>query len=131
MCIRDRPEMFYLTAALAADRELNESVALITDGRFSGATRGPCIGHVSPEAAAGGIIATVTDGDIISIDLSEGSLNIIAGDAENRLPEETARILAKRFSLMEPWTPPARTGLLELYTRLAAPAHDGARMRVE
>lgn len=125
------PEMFYLTAALAADQELNESVALITDGRFSGATRGPCIGHVSPEAAAGGAIAAVKEGDVISMDLAEGSLNIIAAEAEGRSPDETARLLEKRLSMMEPWSPPARTGLLELYTRLAGPAHEGARMRVE
>jgi dihydroxy-acid dehydratase len=125
------PEMFYLTAALAADKELNESVALITDGRFSGATRGPCIGHVSPEAAAGGPLAAIVDGDIISIDLAEGILNLIAADADSRLPEETSGLLEKRLSLREPWNPPARTGLLELYTRLAGPAHEGARMHVE
>ncbi|MHB8793633.1 MAG: dihydroxy-acid dehydratase [Thermoleophilia bacterium] len=125
------PEMFYLTAALAADHELNESVALITDGRFSGATRGPCIGHVSPEAAAGGPIAALADGDLISIDLAEGKLNVIAADAESRLPEETARLLKKRLSRLEPWNPPARTGLLELYTRLAGPAHEGAGMHME
>lgn len=125
------PEMFYLTAALAADPELNESVALITDGRFSGATRGPCIGHVSPEAAAGGPIAALADGDLVSIDLSEGKLNVIAADAESRLPEETARLLKKRLSRLKPWTPPARTGLLELYTRLAGPAHEGAGIHME
>lgn len=125
------PEMFYLTAALAADPELNESVALITDGRFSGATRGPCIGHVSPEAAASGPIAALADGDLVSIDLAEGKLNVIAADAESRLPEETARLLKKRLSRLEPWTPPARTGLLELYTRLAGPVHEGAGMHME
>jgi dihydroxy-acid dehydratase len=125
------PELFYLTAALAADQELNESVALITDGRFSGATRGPCIGHISPEAAAGGPIAAINDGDLISIDLVEGKLNIIAADADNRMPEETARLLEKRLSKLGAWTAPARSGLLELYTRLAGPAHKGASMHVE
>ncbi|MHB9112697.1 MAG: dihydroxy-acid dehydratase [Thermoleophilia bacterium] len=125
------PELFYLTAALAADQEFNESVALITDGRFSGATRGPCVGHVSPEAAAGGPIAAIADGDLVNINLAEGRLDVFAVDAESRLPEETAGLLEKRFSLLEPWTPPARTGLLELYTRLAGPAHEGAGIQVE
>lgn len=125
------PEMFYLTAALAADRELNETVALITDGRFSGATRGPCIGHISPEAAAGGPIAAINEGDFINIDLAEGKLNLIAADADSRLPEETAKILVKRLSELVAWIPPARSGLLELYTRLAGPAHEGASMQME
>lgn len=125
------PEMFYLTAALAVDKELNESVALITDGRFSGATRGPCIGHVSPEAAAGGPIAAIEDGDFVHIDLTQGRLDVIAFDAESMMPEDTAGLLEKRLSRLEPWTPSARTGLLELYTRLAGPAHEGAVMHLE
>ena len=63
------PEMFYTGEAICADPKLASSVPLITDGRFSGASRGACIGHVSPEAADGGNIALVQDGDIISIDI--------------------------------------------------------------
>ena len=63
------PEMFYTTEAIASDKELGEAIALITDGRFSGASRGPVIGHVSPEAAEGGPIALVEEDDIIEIDI--------------------------------------------------------------
>ena len=68
-------EMLSPTASIAG-MGLSESVALITDGRFSGATRGPCIGHISPEAANGGAIAFVKDGDIIEIDVPKRSLNV-------------------------------------------------------
>jgi dihydroxy-acid dehydratase len=69
------PEMLLPTATIAG-MGLSESVALVTDGRFSGATRGPCIGHVSPEAAEGGPIAAVKNGDIISIDVPKRTLNV-------------------------------------------------------
>ena len=69
-------------------RGLGESVALITDGRFSGGTRGACIGHVSPEAAAGGPIALVEPGDSIEIDISQRSLNLQVGDDELRRRRE-------------------------------------------
>ena len=63
------PEMFYTTEAISSDPELGKSIALITDGRFSGASKGPAIGHVSPEAAQGGPIALVEEGDLIHIDI--------------------------------------------------------------
>ena len=80
------PEMLIPTAAIAG-MGLSESVALITDGRFSGATRGPCIGHVSPEAAEGGPIATIKNGEIISIDIPKRALNVKLSEQEikNRL----------------------------------------------
>jgi len=68
------PEMLVPTATISG-MGLSESVALITDGRFSGATRGPCIGHVAPEAAVGGPIAVLKDGDIIEIDIQQRKLN--------------------------------------------------------
>ena len=70
------PEMFYTTEAIASDPELAESIALITDGRFSGATRGPAIGHVSPEAYEGGPIALVENGDLVHIDIPARILEI-------------------------------------------------------
>lgn len=70
------PEMFYTTEAIASDPELAESIALITDGRFSGATRGPAIGHVSPEASEGGPIALVENGDLIHIDIPARTLSV-------------------------------------------------------
>ena len=64
---------------------LGESVALITDGRFSGATRGACIGHISPEAAEGGLIALIEDGDIIEISVSRGSLELKVNSRTSRI----------------------------------------------
>ena len=71
-----------LVTTLMVGTGLSDTTALVTDGRFSGATRGPCIGHVSPEAALGGPIACVRDGDIISIDLNKGTLDIEVGKDE-------------------------------------------------
>ncbi len=122
------PEMFYLTAALAADRALGEGAALVTDGRFSGATRGPCVGHVCPEAAAGGPVAAVRDGDLVRIDLDAGTLDLMGEAGTRRSGAEMEAVIAERLSLLEPFRPPPRAGLLELYTRLAAPANEGARL---
>jgi len=125
------PEMFYLTAALASDAALCDSVALVTDGRFSGATRGPCIGHVCPEAAAGGPIGLAEDGDIVSIDLEKGLLELVGTRDGRKNQAEMEKILADRSSESTPWKPPRRTGLLEFYTRLAGPANKGARLQLE
>jgi dihydroxy-acid dehydratase len=75
------PEMLVPTATITG-MGLSESVALVTDGRFSGATRGPCIGHVAPEAAEGGPIAVVKNGDMISIDISNRVLNVELSERE-------------------------------------------------
>ena len=83
------PEMFYTTEAIASDEELAKSIALITDGRFSGASKGPAIGHVSPEAAAGGPIALLETDDLILLDIEDGS----AQDIWKRM--EYAKGLAK------------------------------------
>ena len=74
-------EMFLVTALLVG-RGMDESTALVTDGRFSGSTRGPCIGHVSPEAAAGGPIGLIQDGDVIHIDIPNRSLTMDVSDEE-------------------------------------------------
>jgi dihydroxy-acid dehydratase len=125
------PELFYLTAALAADRELNESVALITDGRFSGATRGPCIGHVCPEAAAGGPIALIENGDIIGVDLEKGVLEIVAIGDRRGNADEILQALNDRRLRLAPWQSPEHSGLFELYTRYAGPADEGARVHLD
>ncbi len=122
------PEMFYLTAAMAASKELGLSTALVTDGRFSGATRGPCVGHVCPEAAAGGPIAVVRDGDLVRIDLEAGSLELVGETGRRRSSGEMDAVVAERLSLLDPWKALPRTGLLGLYTSLAAPADEGARL---
>lgn len=125
------PEMFYLTAALASDEELNASVALVTDGRFSGATRGPCVGHVCPEAAAGGPLAALRDGDVLRIDLDQGAIDLVTTvDGMTGTPEEMEPVIEKRLAETAPRAPMAGKGLLGLYSRLAGPADEGALMRI-
>lgn len=108
-------EMLAVTAAIYG-QGMGEQVALLTDGRFSGATRGMCVGYASPEAAAGGPIALVRDGDRITIDADACVIHLEVSDDE----------LATRRSA---WTPQARerlAGVLEKYARLVGPAHEGA-----
>ena len=83
------PEMFYTSEAISSDKELGRSIALITDGRFSGASTGPVIGHCSPEAVDGGPIALVEEGDLIEIDVMERKLNIIGIKGEKRRPRRS------------------------------------------
>jgi dihydroxy-acid dehydratase len=103
------PEMLLPTATIAG-MGLSESVALITDGRFSGATRGPCVGHVSPEAAEGGPIAAIKNGDIISIDIPKRTLNVklTKEEIKNRLkswkpkkPRVEKSYLTRYYSLVQ------------------------------
>ena len=122
------PEMFYTGEAICADPKLASSVALITDGRFSGASRGPVIGHVSPEAAAGGPIALVKDGDLIRVDIPNRELSVVGVDGMEKSPEEMEEILAQR---RKAWTSkPARytSGLLRLYAQHAVSPMKGAYM---
>ncbi len=122
------PEMFYLTAALASDAALNEGAAIITDGRFSGATRGPCVGHVTPEAAAGGPLAAVRDGDEILVDIDAGRLDLVAAEGRRLEGEEAGQLIGKRLEERPPWKGTHRRGLLGLSTALAGPASRGAAM---
>ena len=108
-------EMLTPTSAICG-MGLASSVALITDGRFSGASKGPCIGHVSPEAAAGGPIALVQEGDIIDIDIQAGTLEL-------RVPEE---VLAERRAAWQPPEPKYTTGVLSRYAKLVTSADKGA-----
>ena len=87
------PEMFYTTEAIASDKELVSSTALITDGRFSGATRGPAIGHVSPEASEGGPIALIKDGDLVRIDIPNRKLNLVGAEGKELSETEVENIL--------------------------------------
>ena len=122
------PEMFMTTEAIASDPELSRSIALITDGRFSGASRGPCIGHVSPEAASGGEIALIEEGDLIELSLKKRSLNLIGVKGERRTPEEIEAILAERRAKLQPPKPRYTKGAIGLYTKLAASAMRGGHM---
>ncbi|MEJ5310581.1 MAG: dihydroxy-acid dehydratase [Anaerolineae bacterium] len=107
-----------LPAAILVGMGLADSVAMVTDGRFSGATRGPCIGHVSPEAAVGGPLAALRDGDIVEIDIPARTLNVRLSDEELR-------------ARLREWTPPSKeipSGFLRLYARHVGPAGRGAVM---
>jgi dihydroxy-acid dehydratase len=108
-------EMLSPTATIAG-MGLSESVALVTDGRFSGATRGPCIGHVSPEAADGGPIALLKDGDMIEVDVPKRKLNVELNDEE----------LRNRLKLWKPKEPKVTKGYLARYSQLVQPAHVGS-----
>ena len=122
------PEMFYTTEAIASDPELARSIALITDGRFSGASKGPAIGHVSPEAAGGGPIALVREGDLIEVDIP-GRILRIAGTEGKELPEAEIRTLLEQRKLeWKPRLPKYRSGILKLFTENAAPPMSGGFM---
>ena len=110
-------EMQMITSMLVGSR-LADTTALVTDGRFSGSTRGPCIGHVAPEAAAGGPIALVRDGDIVSIDIPNRKLELEVDDAE----------LAARRATWEPARKDVPRGILSLFARTAASVKAGAAM---
>ena len=122
------PEMFYTGEAICADPKLASSVALITDGRFSGASRGPVIGHVSPEAAVGGPIALVEAGDLIQIDVENRVLAIVGVRGEARTPAEMKEILAARRAKWQPKEPKYKKGLLKLYSQHAVSPMKGAYM---
>ncbi|MDD3065103.1 MAG: dihydroxy-acid dehydratase [Endomicrobiaceae bacterium] len=98
---------------------LSDSVALITDGRFSGGTRGPCIGHVSPEAMEGGVIAVIKDGDIIDINIPERKINV-------KLTKEE---IDRRFKTWKKPEPKIKTGWLNRYSRLVTSASTGAVLK--
>lgn len=123
------PEQFYVTEAIASDPQLATTVALLTDGRFSGASRGPVIGHICPEAAHNGPIAVLEDGDVIQFDLTTGQLNLIGIASEPNLPaSEAEQIIASRLENIPPMAPSYRSGLLGLYTQHATPVWQGAMM---
>jgi len=108
-------EMLAPTAAIMG-MGLGDSVALITDGRFSGGTRGPCIGHISPEAAEGGPIALVVDGDRILLDIPARKLELLVDEAT----------LAARRSQWQAPAPKIKTGWLARYAKVVTSAHTGA-----
>ena len=108
-------EMLAPTAAIVG-LGLSDSVALITDGRFSGGTKGPCIGHVSPEASAGGAIAIIRDGDTINIDIPNRRIELNLSKTE----------IEKRFKNWKPVAPKIKTGYLSRYSRLVSSADKGA-----
>ncbi len=125
------PEMFYTSEAISSDKELGKSIALITDGRFSGASTGPVIGHCSPEAMDGGPIALVEEGDLIEIDVMERKLNIIGIAGERKSMEEVEAVLAERKKNWKPRAPKYKNGVLRLFGELAASPMKGAYLEYE
>jgi dihydroxy-acid dehydratase len=108
-------EMLSTTAALYG-QGMGDKVALVTDGRFSGATRGFCVGHVGPEAAVGGPIALIKDGDMIALDAEEGTIELEVSDGE----------LANRRSKWAPHAHDYQSGALWKYAQQVGDARDGA-----
>ncbi len=122
------PEMFYTTEAIASDEQLGRSIALITDGRFSGASKGPAIGHVSPEAAEGGPIALVEENDLIEIDIPGRKLAIVGVQGQRKTPEEMEHILAARKAAWIPHPPRYEKGVLKIYSEHAVSPMKGGYM---
>ncbi len=120
------PEMFYTSEAISSDKELGKAIALITDGRFSGASTGPVIGHCSPEAASGGPIALVEEGDLIELDVFDRKLNIIGVKGEKKTPEEIDRILEERRKAWQPKPRRYKRGTLRLFSDHAVSPMRGA-----
>lgn len=125
------PEMFYTSEAISSDPELGRSIALITDGRFSGASTGPVIGHCSPEAMSGGPIALVEEGDLIEINVMERKLNIVGVKGERKTAEEMDEILAERKKNYIPHRSRYRSGALRLFAEHAASPMKGAYLEFE
>lgn len=125
------PEMFYTTEAIASDPRIAASTALITDGRFSGASRGPAIGHVSPEATEGGPIALVEEGDLIKISVSERKLSIIGVNNRELPEEEIEKILVERKKNWKKPEPRFNKGPLAVYTRFAVSPMKGGYIEVK
>lgn len=120
------PEMFYTSEAISSDKELGRSIALIIDGRFSGASTGPVIGHCSPEAVEGGPIALVEEGDLIEIDVPARKLNIIGVKGQRRSMEEIDEILEERRKNWQPREPKYKKGVLRLFSQHAVSPMKGA-----
>ena len=125
------PEMFYTSEAISSDKELGKSIALITDGRFSGASTGPVIGHCSPEAQAGGPIALVEEDDLIQLDVKERILAIVGVKGERKTPEEIDAILEERKKNWQPKPVKYTRGVLRLFSELAASPMKGAYLEYD
>jgi len=121
------PEMFKTTEVLHNRTGLRNTVALVTDGRFSGASRGPCVGHVSPEAAEGGPIALIEEKDLIHIDVKNRSLNLTGINGNAKTPEEISIVLTRRLNRL-PIFKNKRSGVLGLFTKMAGNTWEGASM---
>lgn len=120
------PEMFYTSEAISSDAELGKSIALITDGRFSGASTGPVIGHCSPEAAAGGPIALVEEGDLIYINILERKLEIVGIHGKPCSAKKVDKILAERRKNWKRREQKYKRGVLRMFSEHAVSPMKGA-----
>lgn len=122
------PEMYFAAAILSSDPELNRTTALVTDGRYSGAMSGPCVGHVAPEALDGGPIALVEENDLIELHVPQRRLAIVGIAGEARAEHEVTETLARRRARWKPRPPRHTRGILSLYERIASDASHGASL---
>ncbi len=113
------PEMFYTTEAISTDPELSKSIALLTDGRFSGASRGPAIGHISPEAQDGGPIALIEEEDLIEIDIKNRVLQLIGIKGKRTSLEYINKVLADRKTNWKPKEKKYTSGVLKIFSEHA------------
>ena len=125
------PEMFYTSEAISSDRELGRSIALITDGRFSGASTGPVIGHCSPEAQSGGPIALVEEGDLIRLDVKNRVLAIAGIHGEEKTLAEIDAVLEERRKAWKPRKRKYSGGVLRLFSEHAASPMEGAYLQFD
>ncbi len=123
------PEMFYTTEAISSDPTLATTIALITNGRFSGASKGPAIGHVSPEAVDGGPIALIEDDDIVEIDILNRSLNIIGVNGNECTLHEVDSILEQRKKRWQKRATKYTHGVLKTYTENAVSPMKGGYIK--
>ena len=122
------PEMYFASTIIASDPALNTTTALVTDGRFSGAMKGPCVGHVTPEALDGGPIAFIEDNDLIEIHVPERRLAIVGIQGQYLPAEQVEHVLAERRTHWTPPPPRHTSGILSLFARTARGASEGASM---
>lgn len=122
------PEMFYTTEAISSDALLSSSIALITDGRFSGASKGPAIGHVSPEAAEGGPIALIEENDLIHIDIENRIIEIVGINGKECSKEKIDKILEERRKKWIPKEEKYKSGVLNIFSKHAVSPMKGGYM---
>lgn len=123
------PEMFYTTEAISSDEELSASIALLTDGRFSGASKGPAIGHISPEAAVGGPIALVCENDLIEIDIESRKLQVIGINGKKCSLDEVEKVFEERRKNWVPKEEKYKSGILSIYSKNAVDPMLGGYMK--
>ena len=125
------PEMFYTSEAISSDKELGKSIALITDGRFSGASTGPVIGHCSPEAVDGRQINLNEESEVKVNDVEARKLNIIGIHGVKMTEEEVQEVLNQRRLAWKPKERKYKKGVLRLFSELAASPMKGAYLEYD